>query len=127
MYSKARNIARFKDRGLSRPQSVDELQAQERLRQERETFEHRRVQDARWFRLRLAMGWAAAILLPAIAAVSGWIVLHEHGYSVYAIGVATTALLVDAFGMLISIWKIVVGRGPDGLAPVTGESLPPSG
>jgi hypothetical protein len=44
---------------------------QEKLRQVSETFDQRKTQDARWFILRLAMGWIAVVFLPGIAFIFG--------------------------------------------------------
>lgn len=93
--------------------------AEERLRQERETFDQRKEQDSRYFRLRMAMGWMAVILLPAIGVTCGWIIFHSHGFASATVTVATSALLVDALGLVVWVWKIVMGSGPRTLEPVT--------
>jgi hypothetical protein len=50
--------------------------ALEQLRPERETFDQAKTHDARWFTLRLAIGYAGIGLLLVIALVSGYILLH---------------------------------------------------
>lgn len=101
--------------------------AEEKLRQERETFDQRKEQDARYFKLRMTMGWIAAVLLPAIAATCGWIVFHSQEFNSATLTVAASALLVDTLGVFISIWKTVMGSGPKALEPVTtGKTLLPA-
>jgi hypothetical protein len=93
--------------------------AQERLRQERETFDQRRTQNARWFIIQQVMAWIAVVFLPGIALPCGWIIFHNSEFAAATVTVATSALLVDAFGFIFSIWKIVLGSGPTPLEPVT--------
>ena len=80
----------------------------ERLRQERETFEQNKEHDARWFRLRLCLGYAAIVLLALIAVVTSWIVLHPTHYPAVVTGAAATALFVDVIGILAGVWKVVL-------------------
>lgn len=102
--------------------------AEEKLRQERETFDQRKEQDARYFKLKMTMGWIAAILLPAIGVTCGWIIFHSREFNSATVTVATSALLVDTLGLFVSIWKVVMGSGPKALEPVTTgkPSLPAS-
>lgn len=97
----------------------------ERLRQERETFEEHRKQGARWFLLRLLMGYAAAVCLPLVAILCAWIILHPDLYNGPTVVAATSALLVDVLGLLIATWKLVLNPGSSPkLAPVTLEPSP---
>jgi hypothetical protein len=92
----------------------------ERLRQERATFDQRRQQDAHWFALRIAMGFASLILLPIILAVCGWIVLNPGRFSDAVVVAASAALFVKTIGLLIGVWKLVIRPAPrDRLQPVT--------
>ena len=95
---------------------------QEYLRQVKETFDQRKKQDRRWNALRLMMGWIAGALLPGVAATCGWIIFHHTEFTVATVSTATATLLVDTVGLVISVWKIVLGTGPVALAPV---ALPP--
>lgn len=94
-------------------------QLQERLRQERETFNQKKSQDQKWFVVRMAMACTAVVLLPAIAVMSGVVLLNPDGLPDAVLVSAGAALFVDAFGLVISIWKLVLGNGPGELAPVT--------
>lgn len=97
--------------------------AMERLRQERETFEQRRLQEERWFSLRLRMGYTAVILLPTIAGISGYIVYNASAFSAGTVTAATGALFVDVLGLMTAIYKVVMN--PDSitkLGPVTDTS-----
>jgi hypothetical protein len=94
---------------------------QEYLRQVRETFDQRKKQDGRWNALRLVMGWIAVALLPGVAITSGWIIFHNRDFTAATVTVATSALLVDAVGLVISVWRIVLGSGPVALGPVASS------
>lgn len=91
----------------------------ERLRQERETFNQRKEQDGRWVTLRLAMGWLAFIMLPAIAVLCAVVMLSPEQYSAATVTTATAALLADTLGLILSVWKVLLAKGPDDLGPVT--------
>ena len=91
--------------------------AQERLRQERETFDQRKTQNARWFVIQQVMAWIAVIFLPGIALPCGWIIFHHSEFASATVTVATSALLVDTLGFIISIWKIVLGSDRRPLSP----------
>jgi hypothetical protein len=94
-------------------------QFEEHIRQQRETFEQRKVQDRRWSLLRLSMGTIAAVLLPAICVVATYIALNPESYSDATVTVATSALLADVLGLLATVWRLVLGTGPTTLEPVT--------
>jgi hypothetical protein len=95
--------------------------AREQLRQEREAFDQAKAHDARWFTLRLAMGYAGIGLLLAIAPVSSYILLHPASYAPATVPVAATTLLVDMLGLVVSIIKLVLQRDSAvPLKPVTG-------
>jgi cytochrome c biogenesis protein CcdA len=96
--------------------------AQEQLRQERETFDQKKRQDGRWFLLRLAMGWSAVVLLPAIGGVSGWVIANHPNFAAGTVTLAASALFVDSIGLVLAVWRIVLGTGPEGLVPVTRKS-----
>ena len=103
---------------------MTDARTREQLRQERETFDQAKAHDARWFTLRLAMGYAGIGLLLAIALVSGYILLHPTSYAPATIAVAATTLLVDMLGLVVSIFKLVLQQGSAVLLkPVTGIRL----
>ena len=100
--------------------AIEIERATEQLRQERETFEQRRLHDRRWFLLRLVMGYASVLLLGGVLALSSWVLLHSTEYSTGVVSAAGAALFVDALGLLVSVWRGVVS--PDSskrLSPVT--------
>ncbi len=103
-------------------------QTAERLRQERETFDQAKDHDTRWFRVRLAMGWAAALTLPAIFLVATAIIWNHSEFDERTVQLATTALLVDALGTVASLYKLVLGDQPKrALAPLTEAPRLPRG
>ena len=93
--------------------------AQEQLRQERETFDQKKRQDARWFVLRLVTGWIAVALLPALGGVSAWVIANNVDFSTGTVTLAAAALFVDSLGLVLSVWRIVLGTGPERLGSVT--------
>lgn len=105
-------------------ETVTLARLQEQLRQERETFDQLKVHNRRWFYLKLAMGWSAVVLLPAVALVCGWIIVNHKDFAAATVTTATAALLVDIVGVLLSVWRVVMGTGPASLAPVTRADAP---
>jgi len=92
----------------------------ERLRQERETFDQMKAHEERWFALRLRMGYAATVMLPAIGAISALIVLRPEAYTAATVNIATGVLFTDVLGLLVSVWKVVLNPSSmPKLSPVT--------
>lgn len=98
------------------------MEAQEQLRQEQETFNQIKEQDAKWFRLRLTMGYVAALLLPVICALCTWVLVNHEDFAIGTVTAATTTLLVDTAGLVFSVYKVVLNKGPQSLGPVTRKS-----
>jgi len=97
----------------------------EELRQERETFEQAKSQGARWFTLRLRMGYVGILLLFAIAVIATYIVLHPDRYTETVVGIAATALLVDLVSLVVGIFKLVLQQNDAAqLRPVTRLQTP---
>ena len=101
--------------------TISLARAAESLRQQSETFDQRKAQDRRWHVQRLAMGWMAFAALPSIAFVCGWVIFNYEDFSAGTVTAASTALLVDTFGVVAAVWRSVVGKGPEPLAPVTHD------
>jgi hypothetical protein len=98
--------------------------ASEQLRQERETFDQRKKHESMWFVLRLIMGYASVLLLSVILIVASYIIFHSDRFSATVITAASAALFVDALGLVVAVWKIVLN--PDfyaSLSPVTQASM----
>lgn len=109
----------------SRTIAIEE--AMERLRQEQVTFEQRKLQDERWFTLRLRTGYTAVVVLPTIAVLCGWIVLKAADYPAAAVTAASATLFGDVLGLLIAVWKVVLNPSSGSkLAPVTVPNKVPS-
>lgn len=99
--------------------------AAEQLRQEREIFEQRKLQESRWFYLRLVMGYSSVILLTSVAAVSSYILMNSGSFSTTVVASAGAALFVDISGLLIAVWKIVLNPSSiTELNPVTDIKMP---
>jgi uncharacterized membrane protein YqjE len=101
--------------------AVTIAEAQEMLRQRAETFDQVKAQDRKWFLLRLMMGWTAVVLLPLFGIVCLLMLLHHNEFTSETVTVAATALLVDILGVVLTVWKVVLGNGPTKLGPVTRD------
>ena len=101
------------------PDTVVLARAEERLRQERELFDQKKTQDRRVFMLRMAMGWTAVFLLVAICSLCGFVIVNHHEFGDATVTAATTALLVETLGLVASIWRGTLGKGPAELEPTT--------
>jgi hypothetical protein len=96
----------------------------EQLRQERVTFDQARQHEARWFVLRLVMGYAAVSLLAAIMVVASYVLFNASGFPATVVAAASAALFVDVVGLLIAVWKIALNPSLYALlGPVTRVDL----
>jgi GAF domain-containing protein len=93
--------------------------AQEQLRQEKEAFDQLKHQNKRWFVVRLVMAWIAVFLLPAIMIVCASVLLRGDHFTPTTVELSAAALFTDILGLVIAVWKIVLGAGPEQLRPIT--------
>lgn len=103
-----------------------ERRALQRLEQEQATFEQKKMQDARWFILKLAMGVLAALIIPTIVGICASILLDQTQTESVKILAAST-LFVDILGFAATLWRVVLNAASvTQLAPVTEavEELP---
>ena len=101
-------------------------QQKERLRQERETFDQHKSHENRWFILRLAMGYAAVLVLLVVLVVCVQVFLNHAALPSVIVAAASAAFFGDVVGLIVTVWKVVFN--PDfmtQLAPVT-QSPPAS-
>ena len=90
------------------------------MRQERETFDQRKKQDARWFALRLTMGFMAAMLLPVVAFVAAYVLFYHEDFPPSIVTSAGAVLFADVTGLLIAVWKLVLNpQSATRLEPLT--------
>jgi hypothetical protein len=98
--------------------------ATEQLRQEREIFEQRRKHEAKWFSLRLCMGYSSIVLLGTVMVVAICILLFHKGFPNTVVASAGAALFADILGLLIGVWKIALNPNFISQAqPVTTSTL----
>lgn len=97
-------------------------QLNERLRQERETFDQKKDKDRRSFRLRMTMGWIACVMLPVIAAASILVLLFRESFPAPTVTISSATLLAEVVGCFVAIWKTFAGKSPELLEPVTPEN-----
>lgn len=99
-------------------------QAAERLRQESETFNQRKEQEARWFNLRLRMGYLAVVLLPAVMTLSSYVLLNHALFPASVLAATAGALFTDALGLVVAVWRLVLNPGSiTKLEPVSNQPL----
>ena len=98
----------------------------ERLRQERETFDLAKAHARRWFGLRLLIGYVSIVLLPVVATVCTYVVVHPTLYSGQITVWATGALGADVIGIVWTVLKVVLNPvSMTKLTPVTPPSPSP--
>lgn len=99
--------------------------AAEQLRQERELFDQQKAHDARWFCLRLVMGYSSVVLLVAVMFVASYILLNNQLFPTSVVTSAGAALFADVLGLLLGVWKIALNPNyMTRLAPTTTAELP---
>src|ERR1700722_18563531 len=91
-------------------ESLQKAHAIEQMRQKRLTFRQWQSQNHSWFRLRLLTAYAAIVLLSLILFLCGWILLRASAFPDSVVWAASGALFADILGLLVGIWKVVVGR-----------------
>lgn len=103
--------------------------AAERIRQERETFDQLKRQDALWFTVRLVAAWIAVLMLPVVFVATASIIVRHTSYPASVVTAASAALFVDVLGIAGTVWKGAFSRAPDRLSPVSNRSdgQPPGG
>jgi len=68
--------------------------AAERLRQEHESFEQRKFQEARWFNLSLVNGYSSVISRLVVLGVASYVLLNNAGFPTSVVASAGVALFV---------------------------------
>jgi hypothetical protein len=93
--------------------------AEERLRQERETFDQRKLHTDRAFRLRQSMGYVVVVLLPALCVLCAYVLLNHKTFSRDVQAAAAATLFVDAVGLVLGIYRVTLSEPVHPLEPVT--------
>lgn len=94
--------------------------ANERLRQEGETFEELKRQSRQWFMLKLAVGVTSIVALVAILGLCGYVILTPTSFPPSTYWVATVGLLGDILGISTLVWKVILApEAKAALSPVT--------
>ena len=92
--------------------------ADERLRQERETFDQLKSHDAWWFRLRLLTGMVAISALIFVLFVAASVVLSPSRYIPTTVVLAAVAILADIAGLVGTMCLFVLREGSGHLRPI---------
>ena len=99
--------------------------AAEQLRQEREVFDQRKRHEARWFYLRLVMGYSSVVLLIGVMLIASYILFNNSIFPASVVDFAGAALFADVLGMLVGVWKIALNPSfLSQVAPTTSVALP---
>jgi len=108
----------------ARATAIAELRAGQRLNQEQATFEQRLRQDARWFKVRQAVGYGAVMGLLAILGGSGYLVLSDN-FGPKATAAAVGAVFSTMLTLFVGVWKVALKGAPSGsVEPTTTLALP---
>lgn len=106
-----------------RPQIVhrfSEEREREIIRQQKETFDQIKVQDDRWFGLKLALGYYSIVMSVAILIVGCYILINNKDFSSATVKCAAGFIFVDLAGNIFFVWKIVLHpKSVAKLEPVT--------
>lgn len=109
---------------LTRAQ-IELAEANERLRQERDTFNARLEDERRMRPIRVAMGWVTVVAYPAIAVAAGYVVFNNQQFNEATVTTAGSALLVESLGLAITSYRAVLGTAAKRtLAPITTRPAP---
>jgi purine-cytosine permease-like protein len=90
----------------------------ERLRQERETFDQHKAHHSAWFGLRLTTGFVAIIALVVILCVAAIVVMSPGRYSGTVVTLAAVAILADIAALAGMALLLVLRDGSGRLRPV---------
>ena len=101
-------VARSGDNPAELAGTAELMRLEELLRQQRETFDQRKEQEARWFNLRIRMAYIAVVMLPSVAIVCTIILFDYKSYNHIVVSSAGGALFVDVLGLLAAAWKFVL-------------------
>lgn len=100
--------------------AVEFARANERLRQEAETFEELKHQSRQWFRLKLAVGITSIAALVAVLVLCGYVILTPDKFPPGVYWIAVVGLLGDILAVSTLVWKVILApEGKATLAPVT--------
>lgn len=99
-------------------------QFQERIRQERETFDRKKEKDKESFKLRMTMGWIACWMLPAIAVVCTLVLAFNRYFPDGAVTACAVGLLGEIVGCMVAVWRAFASNAPENLEPVTPTNPP---
>lgn len=103
------------------PNPIEYARAEEQLRQERETFEQQKSHAARWFLLRLSVGYTSVAALIIVLAICVYILFRNDSFPTSVTTAAGATLFGDVLGLVGTIWKVVLSPGTvAALSPVTG-------
>ena len=106
------------------PNPIEFARAEEQLRQERETFEHQKAQSARWFVLRLSVGYTSVAALVIVLGVCVYILMRTDVFPNTVVTAAGVTLFGDVVGLVATIWKVVLSPGTvASLTPTTKSEM----
>jgi hypothetical protein len=87
---------------------MTDARAREQLRQERVAFEQAHDHDKAWFRLRLAVGYLAPVLMLLILGMAFWVLMHPATYGALPVGAAAIAMTSQTLALGFGIARMVL-------------------
>lgn len=95
---------------------------EERLRQQRETFNHK----AKWALLQRRMVYTTLIMFIGFFILAIYILLNSASFSEPVVNGTVTALYGTVFGLIATVWKIVLNPGSENKLEPTIDNDPPA-
>lgn len=96
---------------------------EEQLRQERETFDQHHREAQSWSKVRVCMGWTSLVLFPIVTGAAVFVLVDHDAFTTTATTAASGAVLAQAIGLIVAVWRLILGKGPAQLTPViTGNA-----
>lgn len=90
------------------PNPSDRAYARERLRQQKEVSNQALAFEAKHGHLRLAMGYAALLLLILILLFAMFVILNHASFPPSVVASANRSVFAGILGLLILVWKAVL-------------------
>jgi hypothetical protein len=107
-----------------RPDPIEFARAEQQLRQEQDTFEQQKSHAARWFLLRLSVGYTSVAALVIVLGLCVYILMRTDAFPTAVITAAGATLFGDVVGLVATIWKVVLSPGTvASLTPVTQSNI----
>jgi hypothetical protein len=68
------------------------------------------------------MGWTSLALFPVLTGAAIFVLVDHRAFPAAATTAASVAVLTQAIGLIIAVWRLVLGKGPSQLTPVIPDA-----